>query len=137
MHGIADESSMRRLCELFYGARVDAVMTFSGRDRECIGHGRRHDVYQQFDLHWGEGRQKLPVYCELLRRMMADQLAWIRDRGHVRRVTEQNGRDALAMACAAERRSRGGEGETGRGGEVHPEDFSPSPKRPSISSPDN
>ena len=62
---------MRRLCELFPGARIDAVNTYSGRDRECRGHGRQYDVYQQFDLYWGEGRQKLPVYCELLRRLMA------------------------------------------------------------------
>jgi predicted dehydrogenase len=106
MHGIANESDMRRICELLPGARIDAVMSYSGRDRECAGHGRRHDVYQQFDLYWGEGRQKMPVYCELLRRMMADQLAWIHDRRHVRKVTEQNGRDALAMACAADRLAR-------------------------------
>jgi hypothetical protein len=63
-------------------------------------------VYQQFDLYWGEGRQKMSVYCELLRRMMADQLAWILDRRYVRKVTEQNGRDALALACAADRLAR-------------------------------
>jgi predicted dehydrogenase len=106
IHGIADESNMRRLCEIFPGARVDARTTYSGRDRECIGHGRQHDVYQQFDLYWGEGRQKMSVYCELLRRMMADQLAWILDRRYVRKVTEQNGRDALALACAADRLAR-------------------------------
>ena len=103
IHGIANEPDMRRLCELFPGARVDAVCTYSGRDRECIGHGRQHDVYQQFDLYWGEGRQKLAIYCELLRRLLADQLAWIGDRRHVRNVSEQNGRDALALACAADR----------------------------------
>ena len=34
--------------------------------------------------------------------MMADQVAWIRDRGHRRVVTEVNGRDSLAMACEAD-----------------------------------
>jgi hypothetical protein len=34
--------------------------------------------------------------------MMADQIAWVRDRGHERIVTEANGRDSLAMACAAD-----------------------------------
>jgi predicted dehydrogenase len=105
VQGIASETEMRRLCELFPGARVDAVMTYSGRDRECRGHGRQYDVYQQFDLHWGEGRQKLPIYCELLRRLMADQVSWIRDRSHTRKVTENNGRDALALACAADKLS--------------------------------
>jgi hypothetical protein len=35
--------------------------------------------------------------------MLTDQLAWIRDHGHQRRMTEENGRDALRLACAADR----------------------------------
>jgi predicted dehydrogenase len=103
IHGIASEADMRSLDELFPSARIDASSLYGGRDRVCVGHGQSHDVYQQFELYWGEGRQKMPVYCELLRRMAADQAAWIRDRGHQRQVTERNGRDALAMACEADR----------------------------------
>ena len=32
--------------------------------------------------------------------MMAKTLAWIADRSHTRRITEQNGRDSLALAAA-------------------------------------
>jgi predicted dehydrogenase len=103
LHGIADESQMRELCELFYGARVDVLAAYSGNERACRGHGRPYDVYQQFMLHWGEQRQKLPLYCDLLRHMITDQTAWIRDRSHRRKITEQNGRDSVAMACAADR----------------------------------
>ena len=35
--------------------------------------------------------------------MLADQLAWIRDHSHPRRITENNGRDSLAVACEADR----------------------------------
>lgn len=106
MHGIADEVQMRELCELFQGARVDAVAVYSGDERACRGRGRDYDVYQRFTLHWGEQRQKLPLYCDLLRRMMADQVAWIRDRSHRRKITEQNGRDSVAMAYAADQLAR-------------------------------
>ena len=34
---------------------------------------------------------------------MTDQLAWIRDHSHPRKITEANGRDSLAVACAADR----------------------------------
>lgn len=102
IHGLADESVMRALCDLFPGARVDAVATYAGDERCCTGHGKQSDVYQQFELNWGEHLQKLPTYCELLRRMMADQTAWIRDRNRQRRITERNGRDSVAMACAAD-----------------------------------
>ena len=76
---------------------------YGPKDRQCAGHGREYDVYQQFDLHWGEGREKSRLYCELLRGFMTDQVAWIRDRSHVRKTTEQNGRDSVAIACAADR----------------------------------
>jgi hypothetical protein len=33
---------------------------------------------------------------------MADQVSWIRDRGHWRVVTEANGRASLEMACQAD-----------------------------------
>ncbi|MCI0335645.1 MAG: Gfo/Idh/MocA family oxidoreductase, partial [Planctomycetes bacterium] len=103
IHAVADESQTRQLCELFPSARLDVLTTYSPRDRPFYAHGRQHDVYQQFELYWGEGRQKMAVYCELLRRMMTDQLEWIRDRSHVRKITEHNGRDSVAMACAADR----------------------------------
>jgi predicted dehydrogenase len=103
IHAIADEPTTRALCELFPGARIDVLVAYSPKDRRCVGHGREYDVYQEFELHWGEGRQKSRVYCELLRGFMADQVAWVRDRRHARKVTEQNGRDSIAMACAADR----------------------------------
>jgi hypothetical protein len=103
VYAIADEADTRGLCDLFPGARVDSLMPYGPKDRHCVGHGREHDVYQQFELHWGEWRQKSRVYCELLRGLMTDQVAWIRDRSHARKTTEQNGRDSVAVACAADR----------------------------------
>jgi len=103
VHAVADEAQTRQICNLFKGARLDVITSYSPRDRSFYSHGKQHDVYQQFELFWGEGRQKMPVYCELLRRMMSDQVAWIYHRQHGRKITEQNGRDSVAMACAADR----------------------------------
>ena len=35
--------------------------------------------------------------------MLADQVAWIADRSHERRITEANGRDSVATAEQADR----------------------------------
>ena len=105
VHGIADESGMRELCELFPSARVDALAAYGPKDRHCAGHGNEYDVYQQFELHWGEGQEKSRLYCELLRGFITDQAAWIRDRSHVRKTSEQNGRESVVMACAADKLS--------------------------------
>ena len=58
------------------------------------------------ELHWGDGTAKSHRYGELLRAIMTDQVAWIRDRGHERRITEKNGRDSLALACEADHLAR-------------------------------
>ncbi len=42
-------------------------------------------------------------YGELLRALLADQVAWIRDHTHPRRITEENGRASLALAIEATR----------------------------------
>jgi hypothetical protein len=47
--------------------------------------------------------EKMRRYCELLRALFVDQIAWIADRSHQRLITEENGRNSLAMACAATR----------------------------------
>lgn len=102
VHAIADEAVTRQLSELFAGCRIDALASYSPKDRTCRGHGNEYDVYQEFELHWGDWRQKSRTYCELLRAFMTDQVAWIRNRGHSRKTTEKNGRDSVAMACTAD-----------------------------------
>jgi predicted dehydrogenase len=102
IHAIADEAQTRILCERFPGARLDVSMVYPPKDRACEGRHKRLDVYQMIELSWGDGTNKSHRYGELLRGMMADQLAWIRDHSHRRKITEENGRDSLAMAIAAD-----------------------------------
>jgi hypothetical protein len=91
---------------LFPGGRLDVSAVYSPRDRACHARGNPLDVYQTIELSWGEGTNKSHRYGELLRALMADQIAWIRDRSHTRKITEVNGRDSLAAACAADRLAR-------------------------------
>jgi predicted dehydrogenase len=102
VHAIADEAQTRALEALFQGARLDCTTAYGPRDRACEGRHKPLDVYQMLELSWGEGTQKSHRYGELLRAMLADQLAWIADRSHERTITEANGRDSLAIACQAD-----------------------------------
>ena len=106
VHAIADEAQTRALCELFPGARLDATAIYGPKERACEGRHKTLDVYQMLELSWGEGTNKSQRYGELLRALVADQLAWVRDHSHRRRITEQNGRDSLAVACAADQMAR-------------------------------
>lgn len=103
IRALVDEADTRTLCELFPGARLDVTAWYGGPDRKCAGRHKLLDVYQLVDMHYGQGDAKMHRYSELVRALFADQLDWIRDRRHERRTTDQNGRDALAMAVEADR----------------------------------
>ena len=103
IHALVDESQTRELCELFPGAQLDVSASYSPSERRCRGRGKDFDAWQQIDLSYGDGTLKGHLYGRLLRAMLTDQLSWIGDRGHQRRITEDNGRDALRSACAADR----------------------------------
>ncbi|MEA3208099.1 MAG: hypothetical protein QOE70_1156 [Chthoniobacter sp.] len=103
LRAAVNEEQTRTLMELFPGARLDVLKTYGGRDRAARGRQKDLDLSQQIELHHGLGDDKMRRYCELLRAFFADQAAWLRDRAHVRKLTERNGRDSLAMAAAAAR----------------------------------
>ena len=108
IHALVDERQTRDLCDLFPGARLDVSASYGGGDRACRGRGKAIDAYQVIELSVGDGQAKSPLYSRLLRAVMADQVAWIRDRNHKRVVTEANGRDSLATACEADALARAG-----------------------------
>ncbi len=108
MHAVADEEHTRLLMELFPGARLDITENYAPRDRVCSGRHRQLDIYQKLELTYGEGHNKMHRYGELLRAFAADQTAWIRDRSHERCITEENGRQSLAMAVDADCLAHGG-----------------------------
>lgn len=101
-----DERQTRELCDLFPGSRLDVSASYGGSGRSCRGRGKELDVYQVIEITSGEGTDKSPLYGRLLRALMEDQVAWIRDRNHRRVVTERNGRDSLATACEADALAR-------------------------------
>lgn len=98
-----NEEQTRALMEFFPGSRLDVLKIYGGRDRAARGRFKDIDIFQQIEIHHALGDDKQRRYCELLRALFADQLAWMGDRTHVRKITEQNGRDSLAMAEAATR----------------------------------
>ena len=106
IHAVVDEEQTRRLCDLFPQAQLDVTTVYSPKDRRCAGRGKPLDVYQMIEMTGGEGTQKMHLYGRLLRAMLTDQLAWLRDREHARRISAQNGRESLVTACTADRMSR-------------------------------
>jgi hypothetical protein len=87
--------------DLFPGARLDVTQIYGGATRKVFSRHKNSDVYQMIELHWGDAVEKMHRYGELLRDVMRDQIRWIYDRSHQRKLTEQNGRASLALAVRA------------------------------------
>jgi predicted dehydrogenase len=99
---LLDEHATQVLAALFPGARIDVTAYYHGREREVTARHRTFDVYQRLSLDWGEETLKLHRYGELIRAFGRDQLEWIRDRSHLRTVTDENARRSLEIALAAD-----------------------------------
>jgi predicted dehydrogenase len=102
IRALVDEAETRTLTQLFPGAQLNVTALYGGKNRLGSGRHKPLNVYQMIEMKFGHDQPKMHRYGELLRALFADQLAWIEDRHHQRRITEQNGRDALAMAIEAE-----------------------------------
>ena len=101
LRAVVDEEQTRRLMQIFPDATLDVLESYSGTNRFARGRHKDLDTYQKIDLHAGLEVEKMRRYCELLRALFADQVAWIADRTHQRLITEDNGRSSLAIAYAA------------------------------------
>jgi predicted dehydrogenase len=107
IRGAVNEEQTRELMELFAGGQLDVRKGYGGHDRAARGRHKDLDIAQEIELRQGLGDDKMQRYCELLRGLFSDQMAWLSDRAHLRRITERNGRDSLAMAVAATRLAGG------------------------------
>jgi predicted dehydrogenase len=103
VHAIANEAQTRILSELFPGSRLDVTASYASKDRHCRARNQDIDAYQMIELSFGDETLKGHRYGALLRTLLADQIAWMRDHSHPRRITEENGRNSLALALEADR----------------------------------
>jgi predicted dehydrogenase len=102
IHAVADEKATRKLMDLFPG-RLDITSTYGPKDRGAQGRHKALDIYQMIEVTYGAGDHKMHRYGELLQAMLRDQIRWIYDREHTRKLTHENGRESLAMAVEATR----------------------------------
>jgi predicted dehydrogenase len=101
IRAVVDEERTRKLMDLFPGARLDVTQIYGGDTRKVYSRHKNSNIYQMLELHWGDAVEKMHRYGELLRDVMRDQIRWIYDRSHQRKLTEQNGRASLSLAVRA------------------------------------
>jgi hypothetical protein len=95
-----DEAGTRELAAIFPGARIDVECLYTSGERTMRARHKTYEAYQRITLTSAPAT-KMTVYGDLLRAMLADQLAFIADPSHERTITEDNGRESLRMSVQA------------------------------------
>ena len=84
----------------FPGARIDVEDLYGAGERVLHARHKSYAAYQRITMT-SRPATKMTVYGDLLRAMLADQLAFIDEPSHARVITEDNGRESLRMSVRA------------------------------------
>ena len=103
IEALVTDATTRTLTQLLPGYRLNVYESLGGPAQKVRGHGVWSEVDQKVTIDWSPGIEKHPLYCELLRRMLDDQLTYIADRSHRRMIGEQNGLASLRLAVESTR----------------------------------
>ncbi len=97
-----DEAGAERLAEALPEAKLTITERFDERfDGGIMGRGRSRCVDRRVRLTARRAGDKESCYADDLRSLLADQAAYILDRSHARKVTEQSGLESLRLAVKA------------------------------------
>ena len=96
-----DDAGQERLAELCPNAAMEATDEYIGERGRTTGRGKERTVTRRVRLSFCPQPDKQRAYADSVSGLMADQVAFIGDPSHIRRVTEQNGRASVALAEAA------------------------------------
>jgi predicted dehydrogenase len=102
LHAISSELEMNMITRIFSGSTIDVLSLYAGNERIVKSRSKVYETYQEYELHFTQGN-KYNIYGSLLRAMLTDQIEWIKDKKHKRKITEQNGKHSLQTALQAEK----------------------------------
>lgn len=107
LHAICTRAETQRLQELFPAATM-TILELWDEPQHARGRFRPFEYDRKIRLDTGTIQPKLDVYEGLLRAMFDDQLHWLADRSHKRKIDSGNATQSLAIAVDADRMAKRG-----------------------------
>lgn len=105
---LADTTTIEALQHILPAATVRRTEALSGDQRRVLGRHKHFEADGRYAIESGAGMDKPAMYGHVLRALLEDQLATVRDPTHRRRVSEANGLRSLTIAAEADRLARSG-----------------------------
>ena len=106
LRALVDDEAAAALAALLPGATLRSTEPLAGGGRMVRGRFREWPATAVVEIDFASGGDKMAVYAAGVRDLAADQITWIRDPSHVRRLTEADSVAAVALACEADRLAR-------------------------------
>lgn len=105
VHAILDDRAQAQLEEICasLNVHIECLETYRGDRRTYCSRGRKRLCNKHLQMTAAAAMTKQDLYASSVADLLQDQLRFIADPAHTRRVTEPCGRDALAMANDAAR----------------------------------
>jgi predicted dehydrogenase len=102
INAIGDEKNIESLTEICTGCNIETLDSYNNSEQSCRARGKLLTVTREIKLRYiAEPVGKQTQYLWAATDLMADQLQYIADRSHQRRVVEENGRTSLTLAVEA------------------------------------
>jgi predicted dehydrogenase len=98
LNGLVSLEVLEELKMLFPEANLKIVESFQETDRRYRSHFADRAADCRITMESGDDSLKLTIYQDLLTAMMQNQVNWLKDRSHRRRITETNALNSLRMA---------------------------------------
>lgn len=109
INAIGDEKNIESLTEICIGCDIDTLVSYESPRQSCRARGKSLTVSRAIKLRYiAEPVEKQTQYLRATTDLMTDQLQYIADRSHQRRVKEENGRASLTLAVEAAERIHNG-----------------------------
>lgn len=102
LRALVDGASLDRLADILPGSVVRQIDRYDAEARRMRGRFKPFEASALVEITFSGGLSKMETYTRAVRDLATDQLAWVHDRSHCRRVTAANGVAAVATACAAD-----------------------------------
>ena len=103
LKGLVSDKNMKAIANIFQDGIIEIETSFTDKDKAYRSHSADRLADHRIKLEIGDNDLKFSIYQQLLTDMMADQIQWLKNRDHQRRITEQNALNSTRMAEEADK----------------------------------
>lgn len=98
LKGLVSSEKLKAIEKLFPDGKIEIIQSFEGSEKKYRSHSQNRRADYLVKLDAGDNDLKYSIYGQLLKDMMDDQIKWLNDRNHQRKITEVNAFNSVKMA---------------------------------------